>query len=184
VPAPKIPKLYPKQKRFAEEYIKDLNGTEAAIRAGYSKRTAEQIAYQILQKPHVMAYIAKLQAERSKRTTIDADYVLQRLAEIDQMDFLDIMDDDMSLKPISQWPKVWRQYLSSFELAELFEGRGDDRKMIGVLKKIKWPDKVRNLELLGKHVSINAFRDQVDVNVNVSLADRMAKARERARSKT
>ncbi|PHR17920.1 MAG: terminase small subunit [Sphingopyxis sp.] len=179
-----MPKLYPKQKRFAEEYIKDLNGTEAAIRAGYSKRTAEQIAYQILQKPHVMEYIAKLQAERSKRTKIDADYVLQRLAEIDQMDFLDIMDDDMSLKAISQWPKVWRQYLSSFELAELFEGRGDDRKMIGVLKKIKWPDKVRNLELLGKHVSINAFRDQVDVNVNVSLADRMAKARERASSKT
>ncbi len=179
MPAPKIPKLYPKQKRFAEEYVLDLNGTNAAIRAGYSKRTAEQIAYQLLQKPLVLQYIAKLQAERSKRTNIDADYVLNRLAEIDQMDFMDIMHDDMSLKPISQWPKVWRQYLSSFELAELFEGRADDRKMIGVLKKIKWPDKVRNLELLGKHVNVNAFRDQVDVNVNVSLADRMAKARER-----
>src|SRR5690606_14064636 len=107
-------------------------------------------------------YIAELQAERSKRTALDADYVLRRLAEIDQMDFIDIMDDDMSLKPLSQWPKVWRQYLSSFELAELFEGRGDERAMVGVLKKIKWPDKVKNLELLGKHVSINAFRERVD----------------------
>lgn len=184
MPAPKTPKLSARQKRFAEEYIKDLNGAAAAVRADYSPRTAEQIAWQLLQKPHVVEYVAKLQAERSKRTKIDADYVLNRLAEIDQMDFLDIMNDDMSLKALSQWPKVWRQYLTSFELAELFEGRGDDRQIIGVLKKIKWPDKVRNLELLGKHVSVNAFRDQVDVNVNVSLADRMAKARERARSKT
>lgn len=182
MPAPKTPKLYPKQKRFAEEYIKDLNGKEAAIRAGYSQRTAEQIAYQLLQKPHVLAFVAELQGKRSQRTALDADYVLRRLAEIDQMDFIDIMDDDMGLKPLSQWPKVWRQYLSSFELAELFEGRGDDRTMVGVLKKIKWPDKVKNLELLGKHVSINAFRDRVDVNVNISLADRMRKARERSKS--
>lgn len=180
----RAPKLTAQQHRFCEEYIKDLDGKNAAIRAGYSQRTAEQIAYQLLQKPHVLARVAELQDKRSQRTQIDADYVLHRLAEIDQMDFLDIMDDDMSLKPLSQWPKVWRQYLTSFELAELFEGRGDDRAMVGVLKKIKWPDKVKNLELLGKHVSVNAFRERVDVNVNVSLADRMRKARERAKSTT
>jgi len=154
--------LTAKQRRFCEEYIKDLDGKNAAIRAGYSQRTAEQIAYQLMQKPHVLGYITELQAERSKRTKVDSDYVLNRLAEIDQMDFIDIMNDDMSLKPVSQWPKIWRQYLSSFELAELFEGRGDERAMIGVLKKIKWPDKVRNLELLGKHVAIGAFKDRME----------------------
>ena len=175
-------KLTARAQRFAAEYILDLNGTQAAIRAGYAKKRAAEMAYQLLQDSRVIDLIADLQATRSERTRIDADYVLHRLAEIDQMDFLDIMDDDMSLKPLSQWPKVWRQYLTSFELAELFEGRGDDRAMVGVLKKIKWPDKVKNLELLGKHVSVNAFRDRVDVNVNVSLADRMRKARERAKS--
>lgn len=177
-----VRKLTARAQRFAAEYILDLNGTQAAVRAGYARKRAAEMAYQLLQDPRVIDLIAKLQSERVERTRIDADYVLNRLAEIDQMDFLDIMNDDMSLRPLREWPKVWRQYLSSFELAELFEGQGDERKMIGVLKKIKWPDKVKNLELLGKHVSVNAFRERVDVNVSVSLADRMRKARERAKS--
>ena len=174
--------LTAKQRRFVEEYLVDLNATQAATRAGYSSRTAASQGERLLRNVEVAQAIHAALAKRSERTQIDADYVLCRLAEIDQMDFIDIMDDDMRLKPLIQWPKVWRQYLSSFELAELFEGRGDDRAMVGVLKKIKWPDKVKNLELLGKHVSINAFRDRVDVNVNVSLADRMRKARERSKS--
>jgi len=77
------------------------------------------------------------------------------------MDVLDIMTDDMSIKPVSQWPKVWRQYLSGFDLAEMFEGRGDEREMVGILKKIKWPDKVKNLELIGRHLGM--FKDKVEV---------------------
>ncbi|EPO7627846.1 terminase small subunit, partial [Pseudomonas aeruginosa] len=81
----------------------------------------------------------------------DADYVVRRLEEIDQMDLLDIVNDDLTLRPLSQWPKAWRQYLSGFDLAEMFEGKGDSRAAVGILKKIKWPDKVKNLELLGRH---------------------------------
>src|SRR5690606_14316421 len=130
--------------RFVEEYMVDLNATQAATRAGYSSRTAASQGERLLRNVEVAQAIHAALAKRSERTQIDADYVLCRLAEIDQMDFLDIMTDDMALKPLREWPKVWRQYLSSFELAELFEGQGDERKMIGVLKKIKWPDKVRN----------------------------------------
>lgn len=79
---------------------------------------------------------------------IDADYVLRRLVEIDQMDLLDILDEKMAFRPTSEWPKVWRQYLSGVDVSELFEGAGDEREMVGVLKKIKWPDKVKNLELI------------------------------------
>jgi len=154
--------LTAKQRRFVEEYLVDLNATQAAIRAGYSPRSAKQTAAALLLKPHVQAAISALQSERTQRTQIDADYVLQRLVEIDQMDVLDIMNDDMSLKPVSEWPKVWRQYLSGFDLAELFEGTGDQREMIGLMKKIKWPDKVKNLELLGRHVSISAFKERVE----------------------
>ncbi|MNP57792.1 hypothetical protein D3C76_1526530 [compost metagenome] len=70
-----------------------------------------------------------------------------------------------------------------FDLAEMFEGQGKERDMVGVLKKIKWPDKVRNLELLGKHVNVNAFKEQVEVNVT-GLADRMAKAKARVRERS
>ncbi|KAA0910672.1 terminase small subunit [Pusillimonas sp. ANT_WB101] len=150
-----------KQRRFVEEYLVDLNATQAAIRAGYSKKTAGQIGDENLKKPQIAKAVQEAQANRSNRVQVDADYVLARLVEIDRMDVLDILTDSMSLKPVSEWPKVWRQYLSGFDLSEIFEGTGDQREMVGILKKIKWPDKVKNLELLGKHVSVQAFRDQV-----------------------
>ncbi|MGR4041516.1 terminase small subunit [Pseudomonas sp. 910_21] len=172
--------LTAKQQRFVAEYLVDLNATQAAVRAGYSAKGAKDQAWQNMQNPEITAAIKAAMEARNKRTQVDADYVLHRLTEIDQMDVLDILDDDMSVKPLSQWPKVWRQYLAGFDLAEMFEGQGKDRSMVGILKKLKWPDKVRNLELLGKHVNVNAFRDQVAVDVSLTLSERMAKASERA----
>tara|TARA_R110002110_G_scaffold415835_1_gene657216 strand:+ start:31046 stop:31588 length:543 start_codon:yes stop_codon:yes gene_type:complete len=157
--------LTPKQERFCLEYLIDLNATQAAIRAGYSKTTAKEVGYENLTKPHIQARISEAREKRAERTQIDADYVLQRLVEIDRMDFADIFSDDgASLKPVTEWPKVWRQYLSGFDFSEIFAGVGDDRQVAGVLKKIKWPDKVKNLELLGKHVTVGAFKETIDHN--------------------
>ncbi|MEG2042170.1 MAG: terminase small subunit [Hafnia sp.] len=158
-------KLTDKQELFAREYLKDLNATQAAIRAGYSEKTANEQASRLLANVNVQSFVAELKATRIEQTGIDAAYVLRRLVEIDQMDVLDIMTDDMSLKPVSEWPASWRRYLSGFDLAEMFEGRGDDREMVGILKKIKWPDKVKNLELLGKHVNVQAFKEQVSSEI-------------------
>lgn len=144
--------LTKKQRLFVDEYLIDLNATQAAIRAGYSTRRATEIGYQLLQRPEVAQAIQAAMAERSKRTEVEADYVIRRLREIDEMDVLDIHEDDGSFKPIREWPKVWRQFLSGIEIAELFEGRGDDRRIAGVLRKVKWPDKLRNMELLSRHV--------------------------------
>ncbi|BBM03794.1 terminase small subunit [Microbulbifer sp. GL-2] len=163
---------------FADAYLvdKDLNATKA-YKLAYPKaaqRSAEVEAAKLLRKPEVAVYIDKAQKARSKRTQINADYVLNRLVEIDQMDVLDIIEDDGSLKAISEWPKVWRQYLGGMDLAEFWEGRGDDRQMIGVLKKIKWPDKTKNLELLGKHVNVQAFSEHREVKVTLqSLIDEL-----------
>lgn len=154
-------KLTDKQELFAREFIKDLNATQAAIRAGYSEKTARTIGSQNLTKLDIADRIAELKADRNEEVGVDAAYVLKRLVEIDQMDVLGIMNGDMSLKSVSDWPASWRRYLSGFDLAEMFEGRGDDREMVGILKKIKWPDKVKNLELLGKHVDVQAFKENV-----------------------
>lgn len=154
--------LTPKQQRFCDEYLIDLNATQAAIRAGYSARTAQEQSAQLLSKLIIQEYVAKLRQERSEQTKIDAAYVLTRLAAIDQMDVIDILQDDGTLKPIKEWPKIWRQYLSAMEISEITEGQGDQKVTIGVLKKIKWPDKVKNLELLGRHVNVQAFKDQVE----------------------
>lgn len=155
-------KLTPKQQRFVEEYLIDLSATAAARRAGYSERTANQQGPRLLVNVGVAEAIASAMKVRAERVQVDAAYVVQRLVEIDKMDVLDILNDDMSLKPVSGWPRVWRQYLSGFDLAEMFEGSGDERAMVGVLKKIKWPDKVKNLELLGRHFSI--FNDKLELS--------------------
>lgn len=137
----------------------------------------------MMRDERIQKRIAELMEERNKRMRVSADYVLMRLVEIDQMDVIDILNDDMSIKPVSEWPKVWRQYLTGFELADMFEGRGDEKELVGILKKIKWPDKVKNLELIGKHVDVNAFKERLDVNVNVTIADRIAAARKRLKER-
>ncbi|WP_366543527.1 terminase small subunit, partial [Salmonella enterica] len=157
------------------------NQTQAAINAGFSPNTAAVKASVMMRDERIQKRIAELMEERNKRLRVSADYVLLRLVEIDQMDVIDILNDDMSIKPVSEWPKVWRQYLTGFELADMFEGRGDEKELVGILKKIKWPDKVKNLELIGKHVDVNAFKERLEVSGTVTIADRMAKARRRVK---
>lgn len=167
--------MTPKQQRFVEEYLIDLNATQAAIRAGYAAKDADVQGPRLLGNVGVAEAIEKAQDKRAGKVGIDAEYVLNRLVEIDQMDVLDIMDEKMAIKPVSEWPKVWRQYLSGFDLAEMFEGTGDDRAMVGIMKKIKWPDKTKNLELLGKHINVQAFKDRVEqtgsMDITVSQED-------------
>ena len=147
--------LTPKQQRFVEEYLIDLNATQSAIRAGYSEKTANEQGSRLLANVSISEAIAEAQNKRTEQTQIDAAYVLKRLVEIDQMDVLDIMDDQMKIRPVNEWPKVWRQYVVNLENLELSDSEG-------CFKKIKWPDKVKNLELLGKHVSVGAFKDKIE----------------------
>lgn len=170
------------QEAYAQEYTKcPENQTQAAINAGFSPNTAAVKASVMMRDERIQKRIAELMEERNKRLRVSADYVLLRLVEIDQMDVIDILNDDMSIKPVSEWPKVWRQYLTGFELADMFEGRGDEKELVGILKKIKWPDKVKNLELIGKHVDVNAFKERLEVSGTVTIAYRMAKARRRVK---
>jgi len=153
-------KLTDKQELFAREYLKDLNATQAAIRAGYSEKTAKEVGYENLTKPHVLELVAELKAQRVEQTGIDAAYVLRRLTEIDQMDVLDILLANGELKPIKDWPKVWRTTLSGMDVVEMASADS-----AALLKKIKWPDKVKNLELLGKHVNVQAFKENIKTEV-------------------
>lgn len=136
-----------------------------AYKTGNMKpETVNRKAKELEDNGKITARIAELRAEVAEEAKIDASYVLRRLVEIDQMDLLDIMSEDASsFLPLSEWPKVWRQYLSAIDFSELWTGLGDDREIAGVLKKIKWPDKTKNLELLGKHVEVQAFKDKVEV---------------------
>lgn len=91
-------KLNPKQQHFVEEYLIDLNATQAAIRAGYSPKTATAIASENLSKPSISAAIACAMAERSKRTGITQDRILEELAKVAFIKLTDIVDDTGKIK--------------------------------------------------------------------------------------
>ncbi|HHI1671706.1 TPA: terminase small subunit [Klebsiella quasipneumoniae] len=169
------------QEDYAQEYVKcPENQTQAAINAGFSPKSAHVKASTMMRDERIQKRIAELMEERNKRLRVSADYVLLRLVEIDQMDVIDILDDEGGLKPISQWPKVWRTSISAVDINRIRMAMKDDEEDIeSTLQKIKWPDKVKNLELIGKHVDVNAFKERMEVNVNVTIADRMAAARRR-----
>lgn len=112
--------------------------------------------------------------------------------EIDQMDVLDILNDDGGMKPIAEWPKVWRTSSARWISLPSRLLRPPCKKENGeadlsvedvehILKKVKWPDKVKNLELIGKHVDVNAFKERPEVSGTVTIAERMAKARDRVK---
>lgn len=174
------------QEAYAQEYTKcPENQTQAAINAGFSPNTAAVKASVMMRDERIQKRIAELMEERNKRLRVSADYVLLRLVEIDQMDVIDILDDEGGLKPVSQWPKVWRTSISAVDINRIrmaMKG-GDEDDIESTLQKIRWPDKVKNLELIGKHVDVNAFKERLDVNVNVTIADRIAAARKRLKER-
>lgn len=181
------------QEAYCQSYIKTPeNQSQAAIDAGFSPNTAHVKASVMMRDERIQKRIAELMEERNKRMRVSADYVLMRLVEIDQMDVLDILNDDGGMKPIAEWPKVWRTSLSAMDIATIKTTQASLQKENGeadlsvedvehILKKVKWPDKVKNLELIGKHVDVNAFKERLEVSGTVTIADRMAAARRRVK---
>ena len=135
--------LNEKQQRFVEEYMIDLNATQAAIRAGYSVKSASDIGGQLLGKTHVQHAIARAKAERSRRTGITSDRVLQELARIAFVNAADLID----LKVISG---VKVKYVPHKELND----DGEIMIVDAIEREVKMCDKVRALDMLCKHLGL------------------------------
>lgn len=164
--------LTPKQRRFVDEYLVDLNGTAAATRAGFSERSAKAKASQLLAMPHIAEAIASAQQDRASRTKIDADWVLSRLAEEANADLADLYDDEGALRPIQDWPDIWRKGLvAGIDVEEVKE----EGVVVAIVRKVKLSDRIKRIELIGKHVSVQAFREQVEhkgtITLNISPED-------------
>lgn len=183
-PAPKEPRvLTPQQKLFAIEYLRDLNATAAAIRAGYSAKSAQHLGYQLLQIPLVREAIDKEMLDRARRIKRDADGLLQRLWDEADADIADLYHDDGSLKPVREWPMVWRKGLVAGleivtiagaepeEAGETLEGQPHggalkrSRKAEAQIAKIKLADRARRLELIGRHHGVQAWKDNVKTDI-------------------
>lgn len=133
-----------KQERFCQEYMIDLNATKAAIRAGYSPKTAREQAARLLSKVNIQGRIEQLQAEQSRRTGISADRVLRELAKVAFANAGDIIDADATLK----------EDASPDDLAAVQSVRVKVFGQDGVEREIKLADKLKALDLLGRHIGL------------------------------
>ncbi len=144
-----------KQKRFCEEYQIDLNATQAAIRAGYSPESAGSIGSELLKKPEIRARIDKAMAERSKRTGINADRVLQELGKIAFVNAADVIDmNNATIKDGADRDDT--AAIASVKVKVISGANGE-----GVEREIRLADKLKALELCGRHLGM--FNDKLDL---------------------
>jgi len=169
--------LTSKQERFVAEYLIDLNATQAAIRAGYSEKTAKQQGTENLAKPAIADAIQKALARRSARTEITQDAVLQELAKIGFANMADYMRPGANGDPILDFSQLTRDQaaaLTEVTVETYTEGRGDEAEDVKRVK-FKLADKRAALVDIGKHLGM--FTNKVEhsgslVNIHISGDDR------------
>lgn len=154
--------LTPKQELFCLEYIKDLNATKAAIRAGYSKKGAHVQGCRLLTNVKINVRIQENKANRMDRVKVDADWVLERLIREADADISDLYDEEGRLKSVHDWPLEWRQGLvAGMDITSI----GDDENAIAYLTKVKLSDRLKRIELVGKHVDVKAFDNSIELSI-------------------
>jgi len=153
--------LTDREELFCHEFLIDLNASKAAARAGYSETYSRQQGHRLMAKRKIADRVAALQAERLARVDQTADSVLQRLTREANADISELYDDDMRLKPVHEWPPLWRRGLvAEVTTEELFQGRGEDRELIGYTKRVRLADRHAKVISIGKHRDIGAFSDK------------------------
>ena len=179
--ANKEDKVSKKAKLFIAEYPKDFNGAQAAIRAGFSAKTAAQAASRLLRNVYIRNAMREATEKRLNKVEIEAERVLTELAHIGFHDIRKIFNENHSLKSPGEWDDATAAAIAGVEVYEEFSGRGNDREHIGQTKKLKIFDKPRALELLGKHLSLFIEKHEhkiegkieAQTSVEVDLAQRL-----------
>ena len=160
--------MTPKQERFVQEYLIDLNATQAAIRAGYSPRSAQQISDELLSKPVIRAHVDELMAERSKRTGVNADRIIRELARIAFLQANQVINmEDATLIDGAAEDDI--AAIASVKVKTFPTADG-----IGYEREIKVADKLKALELLGKHNGMFVEKRELAATLNIkTLAELM-----------
>lgn len=148
--------LSDQRQRFVEEYLIDLNGTQAAIRAGYSPKTAQEQSSRLLSNVMVQEAISKAMAARSRRTGVNQDRVVLELAKLAFVKMTDVVDSNGRIRE-----DATDDDLSCIESIKYKES--DNEFGGSVEREVKIGSKLKALELLGKHLGM--WNDKLDVNV-------------------
>ncbi|ANU47748.1 terminase small subunit [Enterocloster clostridioformis] len=157
--------LTPKQKIFADEYLIDLNATRA-YKVAYPKVKKDNVAKaagsRLLTNVNVATYIDERMKEREKRTEITQDMVLKELAKLGFFDIRKLFDSNGKPVDISMLDDDTAACIAGLEVVDYFEGAGEDREFAGYVKKYKLSDKLKALEMLGRHLGM--FKDKLELS--------------------
>lgn len=157
---------------FVREYLVDLNATQAAIRAGYAKTSADIHGCSLLKDPRIKAAVDEAMASRSHRTEVRADRVLGELVRLAESDPAQVFGDDGALLPLKLMPEQIRRAISSMDVITSQSG--------ATVTRIKFWDKTRALELLARHLGLLndklELSGKVSVSVNIDLSGKTRNA--------
>lgn len=180
--------MTPKQARFVAEYLIDLNATQAAIRAGYSKRTANEQGSRLLTNVSVKAAIAQAQEKRARRTEITQDRVLEELAKIGFSDVRKAVNWKANVVGMVEGEDGEHRLAVTNEVCLIDSDKIDDETAAAVAEisqnaqgglKVKLHDKLGALTQIGRHLGM--FKDKLEVSSPVEEAAALRAARERAK---
>ena len=156
--------LTAKQAAFVREYLVDLNATQAAIRAGYSKKTANVIASELLAKPNIKSAIQEEMKKRAERTEITADKVLKEFAKLAFFDPRKLFDDKGNPKDITELDDDTAAALAGLDVVQDID---PDTGITSYTKKYKLASKQAALDSLGRHLGM--FLDRTEINASVAV---------------
>ncbi len=149
-----------RRRLFVLEYLNDLNATHAAIRAGYSPRTAEAAGSRLLRNVKVAAEIQEAMDRRCEKLELKAEDVLRGIANLAFFDVRRFFDEKGRMKDIPELDEETAEAISAFDFVNLYEGEGKQKHCFGQLRKIRLADRLKALELLGRHQKL--FTDKVE----------------------
>lgn len=144
-----------RQRRFIDEYLIDLNATQAAIRAGYSRKTASEQSFSLLRKPQIQHAIQLKQKELANQAGVTRQRIIAELAKVAFCDTRKLFNDNGTLKPLTEIDDDTAGALAMVESSEFSPGDGAGQAL-AITRKIKLWDKLSALEKLIKHLGLNA----------------------------
>lgn len=171
-PIPKPP-LTGKQQLFVEEYLVDLNATQAAVRAGYSVRTARQVGCRLLTYVDIKAAIEAAIEERKKRITVTGDMVIAELALIafaGMKDFVEI-DEGGAIRafPLDSLAEGKDRIIRKVREKRTIKSTAEGDQVLDSIYEFELVDKIKSLELLARHMGLLHDKTEIDVRQPVII---------------
>lgn len=177
--------LTPKQQRFVDEYLVDLNATQAALRAGYSERTAHSIGQENLNKPEIAQAIAELRSKISASTQITVERVLVEMGRLAFSDHRQGFNPDGTIKPPSEWSDDFAACVASIEFEKTAPvkrpakaQKSKDQPIAAAparIAKLRFWDKGKAVDMLAKHLGMFVEKIELGGKVEVTNTDLLAK---------